>query len=67
MIDVIGDMVAYDGPRRCRYRFPDQMLAVSDLAPEPAPTEPWEDGHYDHRWRVRWLCDPEVLRQEIET
>lgn len=83
MIDVIGDMVAYDGPRRCRYRFPDRMLAVSDMAPEPAPTEPWadvsvgfgpenldrpwEDGHYDHRWRVRWLCDPWVLRQEIET
>ena len=63
------------GPRR--------VLAMGVMAPEPEPTEPWadvsagfgpenldrpwEDGHYDHRWRVRWLCDPWVLRQEIET
>ena len=83
MIDVIGEMVAHDGPRRGRYRFPDRMLAVSDLVPEPKPTEPWADvsvgfgpenldrpwegGHCDHRWRVRWLCDSWVLRQEIET
>lgn len=83
MVDVIGDLVSHTGPRRCRYRLPDRARAISDLASPPAPTEswadvsvgfgpetldrPWEHGHYDHRWRVRWLCDPRVLRREIET